>query len=162
MRHRYHVVPDLTVVAGLAGRMPARAGLTACGFAEPDAGTIAGLPPLRTKETVMQPMPSLAMLQFLAWVADRQRNHADVMDAWQSSCPRLSVWEDAVIDGYAQFAGDAARNVVLTPRGRAVLDGVARDSARLAADQAISVCADAGDRGIAASNRAVRRSPTPR
>ena len=75
-----------------------------------------------------------AMLQFLAWVADRQRNHADVMDAWQSSCPRLSVWEDAVIDGYAQFVGDAARSIVLTPRGRAALDGLARESARLAAD----------------------------
>lgn len=82
----------------------------------------------------MQPVPSLAMLQFLNWLAQRRRSHADVMDAWQSSCPRLSVWEDAVIDGYAQFAGDAARSVVLTPRGRAVLDALAPASAKLAAD----------------------------
>ncbi|MGA3401684.1 MAG: hypothetical protein ABSC95_20930 [Acetobacteraceae bacterium] len=82
----------------------------------------------------MQPTPSLAMLQFITWVASRPRSHADVMDAWQSSCPRLSVWEDAVIDGYVQFAGDAARSVVLTPRGRAVLDALASASAKLAAD----------------------------
>ncbi len=82
----------------------------------------------------MQPTPSLAMLQFLAWLSSRSRTHADVMDAWQSSCPRLSVWEDAVIEGYAQFAGDPARSVLLTPLGRAVLDLWAPATAKLAAD----------------------------
>jgi hypothetical protein len=71
------------------------------------------------------------MLQFLAWVASRKRTHADVMDAWQSSCPRLSVWEDSVIGGYVQFADDA---VVLTRLGRAALDAQAQDTGRLAAD----------------------------
>jgi len=82
----------------------------------------------------MLPTPNLPMLQFLAWVARDRRTHADVMDAWQSSCPRLSVWEDAVIDGYVQFAGDAARSVVLTTRGRAALDAQAQTSSKLAAD----------------------------
>jgi hypothetical protein len=82
----------------------------------------------------MQPTPALPMLQFLAWVASRRRTHADVMDAWQSSCPRLSVWEDAVIDGYVQFAGDAARSVVLTLRGRTALNALAPAAAKLAAD----------------------------
>jgi hypothetical protein len=80
------------------------------------------------------PTPSLPLLQFLAWVASCKRTHADVMDAWQSSCPRLSVWEDAMIDGYVQFAGDAARSVVLTPLGRATLDAQAPVATKLAAD----------------------------
>ena len=33
--------------------------------------------------------------QFLAWVADRPRTYAEAMEAWRSSCPRLSIWEDA-------------------------------------------------------------------
>jgi hypothetical protein len=74
------------------------------------------------------------MLQFLAWVASRKRTHADVMDAWQSSCPRLSVWEDAVIDGYVRFAGDTARSVVLTRLGRTALDAQAQTEGKLAAD----------------------------
>jgi hypothetical protein len=74
------------------------------------------------------------MLQFLTWVASRPRTHADVMDAWQSSCPRLSVWEDSVIDGYVQFVGDTARSVVLTPLGRTVLDAQAPVATKLAAD----------------------------
>ena len=82
----------------------------------------------------MQPTPSLPMLQFLTWVASRKRTHADVMDAWQSSCPRLSVWEDAVIEGYVQYGGDAARSVVLTRLGRAVLDAQAQETGKLAAD----------------------------
>jgi hypothetical protein len=82
----------------------------------------------------MHPTPNLPMLQFLSWIASRKRTHADVMDAWQSSCPRLSVWEDAVIDGYVQYAGDAARNVVLTRLGRTVLDAQAPADTKLAAD----------------------------
>ncbi|HVC59038.1 MAG TPA: hypothetical protein VND19_01580 [Acetobacteraceae bacterium] len=82
----------------------------------------------------MLPTPSLPMLQFLIWVAKRPRTHGDVMDAWQSSCPRLSVWEDAMIGGYVQFAGDTARGVMLTPLGRAVLDAQAPAAERLAAD----------------------------
>jgi hypothetical protein len=78
--------------------------------------------------------PSLPMVQFLTWVASRKRTHADVMDAWQSSCPRLSVWEDAMIEGYVQFAGDPARSVVLTSLGWAVLDAQAQTPGKLAAD----------------------------
>jgi hypothetical protein len=88
----------------------------------------------RNREAVMQPTPSPPMLQFLTWIARRNRTHADVMDAWQSSCPRLSVWEDAVIDGYVQYAGDAARSVVLTRLGRAIVHSMAQADVKLAAD----------------------------
>jgi hypothetical protein len=74
------------------------------------------------------------MLQFLAWVARGRRTHGDVMDAWQSSCPRLSLWEDAVIGGYVRFAGDAARSVVLTRLGEITLAAQSQTEAKLAAD----------------------------
>jgi len=65
-------------------------------------------------------------LQFLAWVAERPRTYADAMEAWRSTCPRLSIWEDAILDGLVQFdgAGGVTRNqsrVVLTSRGHARL-----------------------------------------
>ena len=59
----------------------------------------------------------LLMGQFLDWIASGQRTHADVMATWQSSCPRLSIWEDAMIEGLVRFAGDAERSVVLTNAG---------------------------------------------
>jgi hypothetical protein len=64
---------------------------------------------------------SLLMLQFLAWVADRPRAHADVMEAWRSTCPRMTVWEDAVIDGLVRLESGGQRMVVLTPHGRALM-----------------------------------------
>ncbi len=65
---------------------------------------------------------SLIMIQFLAWVADRPRTYADAMEAWRSSCPRLSVWEDAIIDGLIRLENGGGRAVTLTPRGRAALE----------------------------------------
>jgi hypothetical protein len=69
----------------------------------------------------MSQSASLIMIQFLAWVADRPRTYAQTMEAWRSTCPRLSVWEDAIIDGLVCIENDANRAVSLTPRGRAVL-----------------------------------------
>ena len=69
----------------------------------------------------MTEKPSLIMIQFLSWVADRPRNYAQAMEAWRSSCPRLSVWEDAIIEGLIRIDSNANRSVCLTPRGSAVL-----------------------------------------
>jgi hypothetical protein len=71
----------------------------------------------------MEPQPSLIMIQFLQWVADRPRRRADVLDAWQSSCPRFPVWEDARADGLVrQRGGEHGENrVELTARGRRAL-----------------------------------------
>lgn len=71
-------------------------------------------------------VPSLPLLQFLAWVAARRRSHAETMDAWRTSCPRLSVWEDALADDLVRveradetLRGEAA--VALTEKGAVVL-----------------------------------------
>ena len=63
-------------------------------------------------------------LQFLAWIAEDTRTYAQAMEAWRSSCPRLSIWEDAILDGLVALDGGATRDrsrVTLTPKGRAML-----------------------------------------
>ena len=78
----------------------------------------------------MEAQPTLIMIQFLQWVADRPRSREDVMDAWKSSCPRFPVWEDARADGLIrQSGGEAGKHrVELTARGR---DALKRAAARL-------------------------------
>lgn len=71
----------------------------------------------------MSASPELMMIQFLEWVAARPRRREDVLEAWQSSCPRFPVWEDARADGLIrQYGGEAGEHrVELTQRGRAML-----------------------------------------
>ena len=66
---------------------------------------------------------SLLLIQFLRWVAERPRTYAEVMDAWRTSCPRQSVWEDAQADGLLCLCESAVK---LTPRGEAVLMSVVK------------------------------------
>ena len=74
----------------------------------------------------MAESPELLMLEFLTWVADRRRTYDEAMEAWQSHCPRQTIWEDAIIDGLVQIEDGEpphSSQVALTPRGRAVLNG---------------------------------------
>ena len=41
------------------------------------------------------------ILDLLEWVGREPRSYADVIDAWRTSCPRLTVWEDAMDRGFA-------------------------------------------------------------
>jgi hypothetical protein len=69
---------------------------------------------------------NLLMLEFLSWISSRNRTYAEAMNAWQTSCPRHTIWEDAIIDGLIQLNGAETLHdpeVILTPRGRAYLDG---------------------------------------
>ena len=38
-------------------------------------------------------------LQLLAWLAVRPRTYRETMEAWRTTCPRLTIWEDAIADG---------------------------------------------------------------
>jgi hypothetical protein len=69
----------------------------------------------------MSETASLIMVQFLGWVADRPRSREQAVEAWHS-CPHISVWEDAIVDGLVRTENDGRRTVVLTRRGVAVLD----------------------------------------
>lgn len=58
------------------------------------------------------------ILDFLEWVAAEPRSHREVMETWRTSCPRLTVWEDAVDAGYVERVRTAdAQTVRITPRG---------------------------------------------
>ena len=35
-------------------------------------------------------------VQFLQWIGEHSRNYTETMEAWRTSCPRLTVWEDAL------------------------------------------------------------------
>ena len=59
------------------------------------------------------------MLELLAWVAERPRTYAETMEAWSSHCPRLTVWEDAVLSGLVRVERG---RVVVTAPGRAELE----------------------------------------
>jgi len=67
------------------------------------------------------------MIEFLTWISTRPRTYAEAMEAWRSNCPRHPVWDDALNDGLIQIVdtGGAAKQVtvILTPRGRTLLDG---------------------------------------
>lgn len=41
------------------------------------------------------------ILDLLDWIAREPRSYVDVLDAWRTSCPRLTVWEDCVDRGFA-------------------------------------------------------------
>jgi hypothetical protein len=64
-------------------------------------------------------------LELLAWIASGSRTYAEAIEAWRSSCPRLSIWDDAIEDGLVDVSrspGDAGgAAVTLSARGRALL-----------------------------------------
>jgi phage-related baseplate assembly protein len=69
------------------------------------------------------------VLDLVAWVAAEPRPYEAVMAAWRTSCPRLTVWEDAVDQGLVarRHANNGAGAVVVaTERGRALLRAAGR------------------------------------
>jgi hypothetical protein len=83
-------------------------------------------------EDAMADPATLHTLEFLAWVARGERTYGEVRQAWRSTCPRLTAWEDALDQGLVAFAREEARTsdatpVLLTSRGRSLLDGAAAE-----------------------------------
>jgi hypothetical protein len=54
----------------------------------------------------------------LVWLDSGPRTYRETMDAWRTSCPRLSIWEDALSDGLVRIR---TSNVELTALGQAAL-----------------------------------------
>ena len=62
------------------------------------------------------------VLDLVEWVAREPRTYAALMDAWRTSCPRLTIWEDAIERGLVSretFGGVAM--VAVTAAGQEVL-----------------------------------------
>jgi len=66
-------------------------------------------------------------IELLSWISNRPRTYREAMEAWRSTCPRHSVWEDAFVDGLIEVVEteDSLDRcpVILTARGQAKLEG---------------------------------------
>jgi hypothetical protein len=61
------------------------------------------------------------VLDLIEWLAAAPRPYTEVMDAWRTSCPRLTVWEDALDHRFVAVRRDAVLTVEATAIGRAFL-----------------------------------------
>ncbi len=68
----------------------------------------------------MTSAPEALVLDLVEWVAKDPRTYADMLDAWRTSCPRLTVWEDALERGLVERTAPGANGVLViaTARGR--------------------------------------------
>jgi len=65
--------------------------------------------------------------ELLEWVSRHTRTYEQTMEAWRSSCPRHTTWEDALVEGLIEVIdSDGAKpsEVRLTSIGRARLNGI--------------------------------------
>jgi hypothetical protein len=78
--------------------------------------------------------PDPLVLDLVEWVATEPRPYADVLDRWRTSCPRLTVWEDAVDRGFVKRvpAAEQGAQVIITESGERFL----RDNGRVCIRQA--------------------------
>jgi hypothetical protein len=56
----------------------------------------------------------------LEWITVRPRDYSAVMEVGRTSCPRLSIWEDACIDGLIAYESGTGR-VILSDAGKTFL-----------------------------------------
>ncbi len=67
----------------------------------------------------MKVMTDAPTLELLDWVSSRPRTYDETMDAWRSHCPRLLVWEDALLAGLVRVVrSEGGSRVELTTGGR--------------------------------------------
>lgn len=67
--------------------------------------------------------PEALVFDLVEWVAREPRSYGEVIDAWRTSCPRLTVWEDAIDRGLVkrETASGRGTQVVVTDSGRRFL-----------------------------------------
>ncbi len=54
------------------------------------------------------------VLDFVEWIARGPRAYSEVIGAWKTSCPRLTIWEDAAERGYVTRETIAGFGIVVT------------------------------------------------
>jgi len=66
------------------------------------------------------------ILELLTWVSVRRRTYGETMEAWRTTCPGHSVWEDALTEGLVEVVdgGNTINEsiVVLSALGRVILE----------------------------------------
>src|ERR1700756_2983456 len=53
------------------------------------------------------------VLDFVEWIAREPRAYSEVVGAWKTSCPRLTIWEDAAEGGYVARGSVAGIGLVV-------------------------------------------------
>jgi hypothetical protein len=71
------------------------------------------------------PSVTAPTMQLLAWIAERPRTYPETIETWKSSCPQLTIWEDALADGLVRIEQGrvlvtAAGSVLLANSGTSV------------------------------------------
>jgi hypothetical protein len=69
---------------------------------------------------LVNPTTTALRRQMLEWIAMRPRERAEILEVWRTSCPRLSIWEDACIDGLIDYEAGTGK-VILSEAGKALL-----------------------------------------
>ena len=69
------------------------------------------------------PTVTAPTVQLLAWIAEQSRSYAETIEVWKSTCPRLTVWEDALADDLVRIDRGY---VLLTAAGRELLTALPR------------------------------------
>jgi len=54
------------------------------------------------------------VLDFVEWIAREPRLYSEVIATWRTSCPRLTIWEDAVDGGYVSRETIAGFGLIVT------------------------------------------------
>ena len=63
------------------------------------------------------------VLDLVEWIAREPRLYSEVIEAWRTSCPRLTIWENAVDRGYVarETVAGAGVRVAVTECGATFL-----------------------------------------
>ena len=62
----------------------------------------------------MADAPDPLVLDFVEWIAREPRLHSEVIATWRTSCPRLTIWEDAADAGYVTRKAIAGFGLIVT------------------------------------------------
>jgi len=54
------------------------------------------------------------VLDFVEWIAREPRSYSEVIGTWKTSCPRLTIWEDAADQGYIARETIAGSGLIVT------------------------------------------------
>lgn len=54
------------------------------------------------------------VLDFVEWIAREPRVYSEVIEAWKTSCPRLTIFEDATECGYVRRERVAGFGIVVS------------------------------------------------
>ena len=63
------------------------------------------------------------VLDLVEWIAKASRSYSEVIETWRTSCPRLTIWEDAVDRGFVtrESVAGAGLRVAVTEGGEKFL-----------------------------------------